>query len=111
MSRPVDASLERLGLVVVTAALGSAAGYAVGRFAPVAGPAAEASTGLTEQVGPKNPRLAAAGRRGITASGMNARRYRCKGCGMETTAGPLTRHQQATGHDGRASVPGARVGT
>jgi hypothetical protein len=49
----------------------------------------------------KNPRLAAAGRRGIAASGMNSDRYRCGGCEMVTTAGPLSAHQRATGHEGR----------
>jgi hypothetical protein len=49
----------------------------------------------------KNPKLAAAGRRGVVASGMNSDRYRCGDCEMVTTAGPLTAHQRATGHEGR----------
>jgi hypothetical protein len=52
----------------------------------------------------KNPRLQAAGRRGIRASGMNTNHYRCRDCGMETTAGPLTGHQKATSHVGRSRV-------
>ena len=62
----------------------------------VAGQDAEAATGPG-----KNPKLAAAGRRGIAASGMNSDRYRCGGCEMVTTAGPLTAHQRATRHEGR----------
>jgi len=92
----VDASLERLGLVVVAAALGCAAGYAVGRLAQVT---AEPPTDPG-----RNPRLAAAGRLGIAASGMNSDRYRCGGCEMVTTAGPLTGHQRVTGHEGRFKV-------
>jgi len=95
----VDASLERLGLVVVAAALGCAAGYAVGRLAQVADATAEPPTDPG-----RNPRLAAAGRRGIAASGMNRDRYRCGGCEMVTTAGPLTGHQRVTGHEGRFKV-------
>jgi hypothetical protein len=36
----------------------------------------------------------------------NAQRYRCGGCDMETTPGPLARHQRRTGHQGRIRVDG-----
>jgi hypothetical protein len=94
----VDAASERAVWIVVgtlVGAVGAAFWHRLG--APslaVVGEDAEAPTG-------KNPRLAAAGRRGIAASGMNSDRYRCGGCEMVTTAGPLTAHQRATGHEGR----------
>lgn len=31
----------------------------------------------------------------------NSQRYRCGECEMETTPGPLARHQRRTGHEGR----------
>jgi hypothetical protein len=34
----------------------------------------------------------------------NAQRYRCGECGLETTPGPLSRHQRRTGHEGRVRV-------
>jgi hypothetical protein len=49
---------------------------------------------------PKHPGLAAAGRRGVAASGMNTDRFRCGTCGMESTKGPLTRHQRTHDHEG-----------
>lgn len=52
----------------------------------------------------KNPRLAAAGRRGVAASGMNSHRVRCSVCGLETTRGPMTGHQRATGHEGTVNA-------
>jgi hypothetical protein len=36
----------------------------------------------------------------------NAQRYRCGECDMETTPGPLARHQRRTGHEGRIRVDG-----
>jgi hypothetical protein len=44
------------------------------------------------------------GRTAIEASGMNRKHYRCQTCGLETTAGPLTSHQKASGHAGRERV-------
>jgi hypothetical protein len=34
----------------------------------------------------------------------NAQRYRCGECEVETTPGPLARHQRRTGHEGRVRV-------
>lgn len=97
----MDAASERAVWIVVGALVGALGAALWQRLdaAPmvvVAGEDAEAPTDTG-----KNPRLAAAGRRGITASGMNSDRYRCGGCEMVTTAGPLTAHQRATGHEGR----------
>jgi hypothetical protein len=97
----VDAPSER-AVWFIAGALVGAVGAALWRrlddpsLVVVAGEDAEAATGPG-----KNPRLAAAGRRGVAASGMNSDRYRCGGCEMVTTAGPLTAHQRATGHEGR----------
>jgi hypothetical protein len=88
----VDRASEHAVWFVVGALVG-AVGAALWRRLDVPSP--------TEAVEGKNPRLAAAGRRGIAASGMNSDRYRCGGCEMVTTAGPLTAHQRATGHEGR----------
>ena len=92
----MDASLERLGLVVVAAALGCAAGYAVGRFAPVAGQAAEAPTGLTKPVTGKRRE---ASQRAVRK--LNSTRFRCAECDYTTTAGPLGVHHKKSGHRGR----------
>jgi hypothetical protein len=35
---------------------------------------------------------------------VNSQRYRCGGCDMETSPGPLARHQRRTGHEGRVKV-------
>lgn len=85
----MDAASDRAVWIVVGALVGAVGAALWHRFA-------EAPTDPG-----KNPRLAAAGRRGIAASGMNSDRYRCGGCEMVTTAGPLTGHQRATGHEGR----------
>lgn len=92
----MDASLERLGLVIVAAALGCAAGYAVGRFAPVAGQAAEAPARLTKPVTEKRRE---ASQRAVRK--LNTTRYRCTECDYTTTAGPLGVHHKQTGHRGR----------
>lgn len=96
----MDAASERAVWIVVGAlvgAVGAAFWHRLGARSPVvAGEDPEAPSGPG-----KNPRLAAAGRRGMAASGMNSDRYRCGGCEMVTTAGPLTAHQRATGHEGR----------
>ncbi len=97
----MDAASDRAVWFVVGALVGAVGAALWHRLdAPslvvVAGESAQTPTGTG-----KNPRLAAAGRRGIAASGMNSDRYRCGGCDMVTTAGPLTAHQRATGHAGR----------
>jgi hypothetical protein len=88
----VDARLERVALLAVFALLG----FFLGRYRP-----AEGVVVVADAEPPKNPKLAAAGRKGIAVSGMNSDRFRCGTCGMETTAGPMSGHQRATGHEGR----------
>jgi hypothetical protein len=91
----VDARLDRFVFLL----LGAALGFLLGRYRPTDGLVV-----VAEDAPPKNPKLAAAGRKGIAVSGMNSDRYRCGTCGMETTAGPMTGHQRATGHEGRFKV-------
>jgi hypothetical protein len=84
----VDAASDRAVWIVVGAlvgALGAALWHRLDAPSMVVVDAedAEASTDTD-----KNPRLAAAGRRAIAASGMNSHRYRCGGCEMVTTADP-----------------------
>jgi len=97
----VDAASDRAVWIVVGALVGAVGAGLWHRLGPpslvvVAGEDAEPPTDPG-----KNPRLAAAGRLGIAASRMNSDRYRCGGCAMVTTGGPLSAHQRATGHEGR----------
>ncbi len=73
-------ALERVGWLVVGAALAAAAAALwLGSDGPTSTPAPAM----------KNEKLAAAGRRGIAAAGLNTKRYRCAECDHETTAGPM----------------------
>jgi hypothetical protein len=94
----VDAPLERAAILAFFALVGAVVGFALGRRRP-----ADGLVVVGDAKG-KHPGLAAAGRKGIAVSGMNNDRFRCGTCDMETTAGPLSRHQRATGHEGRFKV-------
>jgi hypothetical protein len=92
----VDAGVERAAILVVGAALGFAVAVALDRRAP-----AEPVSVVAPD---KNPKLVAAGRRGVVAAGLNSRRYRCAECDYTTTAGPLGQHHRRSGHEGRIRV-------
>jgi hypothetical protein len=82
-------------------------GAAVAVYRRVEGPLAvtdEPADAPTHVVEAKNPKLVAAGRKGIAKAGLNAKRYRCAECDKTTTAGPLGVHQKKTGHTGRVEV-------
>lgn len=103
-SHPVDRASEHAVWFVVGALVGAVGAVLWRRLdAPslvVAGEGTEPPTGTD-----KNPRLAAAGRRGIAASGLNSKRFTCKVCGYgPTTAGPLGVHHKAAGHRGRVKA-------
>lgn len=96
----MDAASDRAVWIVVGALVGAVVAAFWHRLGAPSLAVAGEDAQLPTDTG-KNPRLVAAGRRGIAASGMNSDRYRCGGCEMVTTAGPLTAHQRATGHEGR----------
>jgi len=96
----VDAASEHAFWFVAGALVGAVGAALWSRF-DVASLVVAGDTAAAPTRPGKNPRLVAAGRRGVAASGMNSHRYRCGGCEMVTTAGPLTGHQRVTGHEGR----------
>lgn len=91
----MDAPLERAALLAIFAFAGTVLGFLLGRYRP-----AEGVVVVADAEPPKHPGLAAAGRKGVAAFGMNTDRFRCGTCGMESTKGPLTRHQRTHHHEG-----------
>lgn len=99
----MDTQSEKAVWVVVGALVGLASAAfwhrLGGTTVAVADPAPEPPADLSRPVSDKQR---AASQR--TARDLNGKRVRCSVCGLETTRGPMTGHQRATGHEGTVNA-------